>query len=141
MCGCIPEIFELDEDLAPDSRCRRAARLFFSDGAALGQSAVSLGRAGGRRDSTGGCSASPARGRSTTLFGSIISAGFRPTGRFPAEEETAINGEWVEAPGLELFEALEASAGAVAAGGRGSGVDHEGSGCAATTAGHFRGCG
>ena len=33
--------------------------------------------------------------------------GFEAYWSIPAEEETAINGEWVKAPGLELFQALE----------------------------------
>jgi 4-alpha-glucanotransferase len=33
--------------------------------------------------------------------------GFQAYWAIPAEEETAINGKWVEAPGLELFQALE----------------------------------
>src|SRR6266567_4910189 len=37
--------------------------------------------------------------------------GFQAYWAIPAEEETAINGEWIEAPGLELFEALERALG------------------------------
>jgi 4-alpha-glucanotransferase len=37
--------------------------------------------------------------------------GFEAYWAIPAEEETAINGEWVKAPGLELFRALEAALG------------------------------
>ena len=37
--------------------------------------------------------------------------GFEAYWSIPAEEETAINGEWVKAPGLELFRALEAALG------------------------------
>jgi len=37
--------------------------------------------------------------------------GFEAYWSIPAEEETAINGEWVKAPGLELFHALEAALG------------------------------
>jgi 4-alpha-glucanotransferase len=37
--------------------------------------------------------------------------GFQAYWSIPAEEETAINGEWVEAPGLELFQALERALG------------------------------
>ena len=46
-----------------------------------------------------------------TLFASIISGASKPTGRFPPKEETAINGQWVKAPGLKLFRALEAALG------------------------------
>lgn len=37
--------------------------------------------------------------------------GFEAYWAIPANEETAINGEWVKAPGLELFRALEAALG------------------------------
>ena len=37
--------------------------------------------------------------------------GFDAYWAIPAEEETAVNGEWVKAPGLELFRALEAALG------------------------------
>ncbi len=37
--------------------------------------------------------------------------GFEAYWSIPAEEETAINGEWVKAPGLELFRALEGALG------------------------------
>ena len=37
--------------------------------------------------------------------------GFEAYWAIPAEEETAVNGKWVKAPGLELFHALEAALG------------------------------
>ncbi|HUD23356.1 MAG TPA: 4-alpha-glucanotransferase, partial [Acidobacteriaceae bacterium] len=37
--------------------------------------------------------------------------GFEAYWAIPAEEETAVNGEWVKAPGLDLFSALEAALG------------------------------
>jgi 4-alpha-glucanotransferase len=37
--------------------------------------------------------------------------GFEAYWSIPAEEETAVNGEWVKAPGMELFQALEAALG------------------------------
>lgn len=37
--------------------------------------------------------------------------GFEAYWAIPAEEETAVNGEWVKAPGLELFRALESALG------------------------------
>ena len=37
--------------------------------------------------------------------------GFEAYWAIPAEEETAVNGEWIKAPGLELFRALEATLG------------------------------
>ena len=37
--------------------------------------------------------------------------GFEAYWSIPADEETAVNGEWVKAPGLELFRALEAALG------------------------------
>ena len=57
--------------------------------------------------------------------------GFEAYWSIPADEETAVNGEWVKAPGLELFRALEAALGAAAAGGRRPGADYAGGGCAA----------
>ncbi|HEY9127326.1 MAG TPA: 4-alpha-glucanotransferase [Acidobacteriaceae bacterium] len=48
--------------------------------------------------------------RSTMLYDIVRLDHFRGFEAFwsiPAEEETAINGEWVKAPGLELFERLE----------------------------------
>jgi len=40
--------------------------------------------------------------------------GFEAYWAIPAEEETAVNGMWVKAPGLKLFKALEAELGALA---------------------------
>jgi 4-alpha-glucanotransferase len=37
--------------------------------------------------------------------------GFEAYWSIPADEETAVNGEWVKAPGLQLFKALEAALG------------------------------
>ena len=37
--------------------------------------------------------------------------GFEAFWAIPAEEETAVNGKWIKAPGLELFRALEAALG------------------------------
>ena len=37
--------------------------------------------------------------------------GFEAYWAIPAEEETAVNGEWIKAPGLELFRSLEAALG------------------------------
>jgi 4-alpha-glucanotransferase len=37
--------------------------------------------------------------------------GFEAYWSIPAEEETAVNGEWIKAPGQELFQALEAALG------------------------------
>jgi 4-alpha-glucanotransferase len=37
--------------------------------------------------------------------------GFEAYWAIPADEETAVNGEWIKAPGLELFRALEAALG------------------------------
>ena len=106
-----PELFELDEELQADPRGRRAARLFLRHGSALGQSALSLGRARGRRALTGGCSAFA---RSCQLYDIVRLdhfRGFESYWSIPADEETAINGKWIKAPGLELFRALEAQLG------------------------------
>jgi 4-alpha-glucanotransferase len=53
-------------------------------------------------------------GRSRALYDMIRLdhfRGFEAYWSIPAEEETAINGTWVKAPGLELFRALEAALG------------------------------
>ena len=60
--------------------------------------------------------------------------GFESYWSIPADEETAINGEWVKAPGLELFRALEAALGPLPTGGGGPGTDYAGGGCAAAGA-------
>jgi 4-alpha-glucanotransferase len=52
--------------------------------------------------------------RSTELYDLIRLdhfRGFEAYWAIPAEEETAVKGEWVKAPGLELFNALEAALG------------------------------
>ncbi len=42
-----------------------------------------------------------------TWSGSTTSAASRPTGPSRADEETAVNGHWVKAPGHELFQRLK----------------------------------
>ncbi len=77
-----PELFELDENAESGSCRRRAARLLFVHRPALGQPALSLGRAWPSGASTGGSSACAAPASSMTSFASTISAASRPTGRF-----------------------------------------------------------
>ena len=57
--------------------------------------------------------------------------GFEAYWAIPAEEETAVNGEWVKAPGLRALSRARSGAGAAAAGGRRPGPDYAGSGRAA----------
>ena len=94
-----------------DSHRRRAARLLFADRPALGQSALSLGCA--RRSSGFGWWIERIR-RACELYDIVRLdhfRGFEAYWAIPADEETAVNGEWVKAPGLELFRALEAALG------------------------------
>jgi 4-alpha-glucanotransferase len=96
-----------------DPHRRRAARLLFAHRPALGQS----------RSIAGTCWPRPTRGfdwwidrirRACQLYDIVRLdhfRGFEAYWAIPAEEETAVNGEWVKAPGLELFRALEAALG------------------------------
>ena len=106
-----PELFELDEQLAADSRRRRSARLLLFHRPALGQSAVSMGC--DRRAQGFGWWIDRIR-RACELYDIVRLdhfRGFEAYWAIPADEETAINGEWIKAPGLELFRALEAALG------------------------------
>ena len=115
MCGFTRSIFELDERPQADPRRRRAARLLFRHRPALGQSALSLGCAGcdgpTSRVSPGGSTACAAPCELYDIVRLDHFRGFEAYWAIPAEEETAVNGEWVKAPGLELFRALEAALG------------------------------
>ena len=65
--------------------------------------------------------------------------GFEAFWAIPAEDETAIHGEWVKAPGAALFTRAARQVGRAAADRRGSRPDHPRSGCAARavrSAGH-----
>ena len=45
--------------------------------------------------------------RGYACFDSTTSVASRPTGRLQRDEETAVNGQWVKAPGHELFQRLK----------------------------------
>ncbi len=121
MCGRIRSIFELDEDLRPIHIAGVPPDYFSPTGQRWGNPLY-------RWDVL------RARGfdwwidrirRSRELYDLIRLdhfRGFEAYWSIPADEETAINGTWVKAPGLELFRALEARTGAAAAGGRGPGL-------------------
>ena len=130
-----PEHLRAGRGSEADSHRRRAAGLFFADRAALGQSAVSVGRA---RASAGFDWWIDRIRRSRELYDIVRLdhfRGFEAYWSIPAEEETAINGKWVKAPGLELFRRAGGGTWAAAAGGRGSWADHAGGGCAAAGTG------
>ena len=61
--------------------------------------------------STGGSSASAAPAQLYDIVRLDHFRGFEAYWAIPAGEETAVNGEWVKAPGLKLFRALEAALG------------------------------
>ncbi len=119
-----PEFFELDEDLKPVAHRRRAARLLFAHRAALGQSALSLGGAGGARLRLVDRTHSPRGARFTTLSAWTTSAASRPIGPIPADEETAVERRVGEGAGAQALSRAGGGAGAAAAGGRGPGRDY-----------------
>ena len=75
------------------------------------------GSAGATRTTTGTRCAGTASGggssriQQTLRFVDIVRIdhfrGFAPPGRFPADEETAVKGKWVKAPGHDLFVAVQ----------------------------------
>ena len=62
-------------------------------------------------DSTGGSIAFAARAQLYDIVRLDHFRGFEAYWSIPASDETAVNGEWVKAPGLELFRALEGALG------------------------------
>jgi 4-alpha-glucanotransferase len=105
-----PELFELDEDLAP-IRVAGVPPDYFS---------VTGQRWGNRlyrwdlRAETGFDWWVQRISRARRVYDIIRLdhfRGFQAYWAIPADEETAINGEWIEAPGLELFEVLEKALG------------------------------
>ncbi len=87
----------------PARRRRRTARLLQRRRPALGQSALSLGRAAGRRLPLVDRRASGRSSSSPTSCGSITSAASSPTGRSPSASTTARRGKWVKGPGEDLL--------------------------------------
>ena len=59
-----------------------------------------------KRVSSGGAGGWSATSASSTFCDSITSGGSSPSGEVPAGEETAVNGEWVDVPSEELFQAI-----------------------------------
>jgi hypothetical protein len=98
---------------AADRRRRRAARLLQRDRPALGQPAVPLERACGRRLRVVG----RAHRRTFELVDVVRIDHFRGFAAYweiPAYERTAINGRWVPGPGAELFDAIAQALGPAA---------------------------
>ena len=101
-----PELFELDEDLAP-TRVAGVPPDYFS---ATGQRWGNPLYRWDVLEKTGFDWWVQRIARARQIYDIIRLdhfRGFQAYWSIPAEEETAINGEWVKAPGLELFQALE----------------------------------
>ena len=105
-----PEIFELDEDLKPIRIAGVPPDYFSPTGQRWGNPLYRWDVLAAR-----GFDWWIDRIRRATELYDIVRLdhfrGFEAYWAIPAEEETAINGEWVKAPGLELFRALEAALG------------------------------
>jgi 4-alpha-glucanotransferase len=105
-----PEIFELDEDLKPIRIAGVPPDYFSATGQRWGNPLYRWDVLAAR-----GFDWWVGRIRRATDLYDIVRLdhfrGFEAYWAIPAEEETAVNGEWVKAPGLELFRALEAALG------------------------------
>jgi len=99
-----PEIFELDQDLKPAARVRRAANTSRRRGQRWGNRSTSEG-CSIRMASTGGWRASGGRWRLRHDSPGPLPR-LEAYWSIPAEEETAVNGVWVKAPGQALFNRL-----------------------------------
>ncbi len=102
-----PELFELDEERRMIRVSGRASRLFFGDWAAVGQSAVQVGRAARARVRLVGEQDSP-------VAGALRHGPARPLSRLRGvlvdcrrRSRRRSNGQWVKAPGHELFQRLK----------------------------------
>ena len=105
-----PEIFELDEDLKPIRIAGVPPDYFSPTGQRWGNPLYRwdvLAASG----FPGGSTASAAQCELYDIVRLDHFRGFEAYWAIPAEEETAINGEWIKAPGLELFRALESALG------------------------------
>jgi 4-alpha-glucanotransferase len=105
-----PEIFELDEDLKPIRVAGVPPDYFSATGQRWGNPLYRwdvLGQSGFKWWVE--------RIRRAVEIYDIVRLdhfrGFEAYWAIPAEEETAVKGEWIKAPGLELFHALEAALG------------------------------
>jgi 4-alpha-glucanotransferase len=105
-----PEIFELDENLKPIHVAGVPPDYFSATGQRWGNPLYRWDVLAGR-----GFDWWIDRMRRAEELYDIIRLdhfrGFEAYWSIPAEEETAVNGEWVKAPGLELFRALEKALG------------------------------
>jgi 4-alpha-glucanotransferase len=101
-----PELFELDERAQDGAGVGRAAGLFFGDRATLGQPLYKWGELRER-----GFDWWVARVRRTLTLYDMIRLdhfrGFEAYWSISAEEPTAVDGQWVKAPGHELFQRLK----------------------------------
>ncbi len=105
-----PDIFELDEDLRPTFVAGVPPDYFSATGQRWGNPLYRWGVLAGRQFDWWEQRIS----RSCQLYDIVRLdhfRGFQAYWSIPADEVTAIHGEWVEAPGLELFRALEAKLG------------------------------
>jgi 4-alpha-glucanotransferase len=105
-----PEIFELDENLTPIRIAGVPPDYFSATGQRWGNPVYRWDVLAKR-----GFDWWIDRVRRATALYDIIRLdhfrGFEAYWSIPAEEETAVNGEWIKAPGLELFRALEKALG------------------------------
>ncbi|MGH9607216.1 MAG: 4-alpha-glucanotransferase [Terracidiphilus sp.] len=105
-----PEIFELDEHLKPIRVAGVPPDYFSSTGQRWGNPLYRWDESAAR-----GFPWWTDRIRRATALYDIIRLdhfrGFESYWAIPAQEETAVHGEWVKAPGLELFHALESALG------------------------------
>ena len=106
-----PELFELDEELQPVRIAGVPPDYFSPTGQRWGNPLYRWDVLAERTASTGGSSAFAAPAQLYDIVRLDHFRGFEAYWAIPAEEETAVNGEWVKAPGLELFRALEAALG------------------------------
>jgi 4-alpha-glucanotransferase len=105
-----PDLFELDDDLNPISIAGVPPDYFSPTGQRWGNPLYRWDVLAGQ-----GFDWWIARIRRSCQLYDVVRLdhfrGFEAYWSIPAEEETAVNGEWIKAPGLELFRALEAALG------------------------------
>jgi 4-alpha-glucanotransferase len=110
-----PEIFELDEDLRPIHVAGVPPDYFSATGQRWGNPLYRWDVLAKRGPDGKRFAWWVDRIRRATELYDIIRLdhfrGFEAYWAIPAEEETAVNGEWLKAPGLELFRALESALG------------------------------
>ena len=105
-----PELFELDAQLHPIRVAGVPPDYFSSTGQRWGNPLYRWDVIA-ERDTPGGSTVSAALRELYDIMRLDHFRGFEAYWAIPADEETAINGEWIKAPGLELFHALEAALG------------------------------